>query len=165
MTKHLSYDCELRPCLCPYSDLGCVPTICAITVRSLPSHLDSNMNKHLLLSLERIKEQQTVIVQLNRRVRDLEITSESTSKGLTTLSATVYGMSLSVEVLIVEVSRKCTIIIITTLLLYYYYYYHIANINIFHLTYIYLNYYSLNLYLYLSISIYLYLVFQQKCIK
>ena len=98
MSHHLSYACELRPCLCPYADIGCVPSTVGLTVRGLQSHLDSNMNKHLLLSLDRLKEQQGIIVQLNRRVKELEKATDLNTKGLVTVTASVATMFVNAEV-------------------------------------------------------------------
>jgi len=67
--SHLETSCSLRPMKCPFNELGC-SVVCAH--RSLQDHLDQYMQSHLLLSLTRVEEQQTVIVSLHRRINDIE---------------------------------------------------------------------------------------------
>jgi len=72
MSCHLALTCDLRPAECPYSCIGCRPD--ELTARALGSHLSDpeQMNAHLLLSLDRLNEQQGVIITLHKKVNSLE---------------------------------------------------------------------------------------------
>lgn len=72
MSCHLTLTCDLRPVECPYACIGCRPD--DLTARTLARHLSDPVqtNAHLLLSLNRLNEQQGVIVSLHKKVNSLE---------------------------------------------------------------------------------------------
>lgn len=62
MPVHRSEACRLRIVDCPFKDIGCIKEVKAC---HLNSHVTDDMASHLLLAVDRIKEQQQVIVQLH----------------------------------------------------------------------------------------------------
>jgi len=66
---HLADVCALREVPCPFSGIGCTAVIVA---RDVAEHISSNMESHLLLSLNRINDYERVIKDLNGRVKVLE---------------------------------------------------------------------------------------------
>jgi hypothetical protein len=99
MQEHLNTSCELLPVLCTFAEIGChcgesclhdgivwgsvfLYYYCSflhldLVVRTLPKHLADSMQDHLNLSLQRIMEQQAVIINLNKRVMALESSIDS----------------------------------------------------------------------------------------
>ena len=65
--------------------------------RTLPDHMETCTQSHLLLSMTRIQEQQNVIISLNRRVNDLEKKTGQHVTQIATLVASVAAASAAVE--------------------------------------------------------------------
>ena len=69
--KHKAEICPLREVACPFANVGCTTRVLA---RDLPEHVGSleTTNSHLLLAVNRMMEYQTVIKNLNTKVKLLE---------------------------------------------------------------------------------------------
>ena len=99
MDNHLSYACILRAVHCPFMEIGCMATL---THHEVEKHLDECIQSHLLLSLNRIKEQQQVIVNLHQKTKEYDKLVSKNTTDLVTLGASV----LAANTLINEVDKK-----------------------------------------------------------
>ena len=97
MYNHLTYACILRAVHCPFADLGCMATL---THQDVEKHLNDCIQSHLLLSLNRIKEQQDVIVTLHQKTKEYD----KLASDFIALGATVTAVSTLVN----EVDKKHT---------------------------------------------------------
>lgn len=79
----------------------CVDLHAVCAFRSLDDHLSDYMQSHLLLSLRRLEEQQTVIINMNRRLQYQETHLEDVEKHYV---ATTTGLAASIAA--VELSEK-----------------------------------------------------------
>lgn len=70
METHLRDKCVLREVTCPFSTIGCTSGI--MLAKDLENHLVEHTSPHLLLSMNRMMEHQSVIKKLNERVIKLE---------------------------------------------------------------------------------------------
>jgi len=66
---HKKEACKLREVDCPFKNIGCLSKVRAC---DLQSHVDEHSSKHLLLSVERLLEHQSVLSVLNAKVIALE---------------------------------------------------------------------------------------------
>lgn len=94
MENHLNYACILRAVLCPFAELGCMSSLCHNEVEK---HLDECIQSHLLLSLNRITEQQKVIVAIHQKTRDYDKEILSNKNTLVTLGAAVTAATVMIE--------------------------------------------------------------------
>lgn len=92
---HMDNTCSLRTVQCPFYDIGCTPDL---KYRDLQDHMDSCVNNHLLLSQTRIQEQQSVIIDLHKRVQALERESQQQSHILTGVVSTATAAMTAVTV-------------------------------------------------------------------
>jgi hypothetical protein len=85
-----------------------------LTYRTLQEHLDVHQQDHLLLATKRIREQQSVIVDLHQRLKVIEDKSNSHVKsfdsGLTFLHKSLKEREQSHLELVDEVSKNTTIV-------------------------------------------------------
>lgn len=94
MENHLNFACILRAVLCPFAELGCMSSLCHNEVEK---HLDECIQSHLLLSLNRITEQQKVIVAIHQKTRDYDKEILSNKNTLVTLGAAVTAATAMIE--------------------------------------------------------------------
>jgi hypothetical protein len=101
MENHLTYACILRAVQCPFAELGCMA---ALKHNEVEAHLEECIQSHLLLSLNRIKEQQTVIVNLHQKVKEYDKVITKNTTDLITIGASVTAINTLVN----EVDKKHT---------------------------------------------------------
>ena len=65
--------------------------------RTLPDHLDSCVQSHLLLTMKRVQEQQSVIVKLNQRVNHLEAQDQKHTAAVAAATASVAAAAIALE--------------------------------------------------------------------
>ena len=82
--KHMNEACPLRPVLCPMADIGCAADLLYINV---PDHMMTAGTAHLLLAVEKIREQSRVIADLQTQVFNLENDMLKANRTLETLTA------------------------------------------------------------------------------
>lgn len=92
MQEHLLINCTLRPVVCPYEGLGCKSGGSNLVFKTLEEHLVTHTQYHLQLSVLRLEEQQSVIIQLHKRMTALE---DSHMKHATEIAATTATVSTS----------------------------------------------------------------------
>lgn len=99
MDCHLKLQCVLRSAECPYECIGCTPD--GLTVAAMKHHMEDPawINTHLKLSLDRLNEQQGVIISLYKKVNQLEKTVQAQSRTITALqggaAATIVAIKSS----------------------------------------------------------------------
>jgi len=81
--------------MCPFSDMGCSADLLH---KDVPEHLDACCQSHLLLAVERLREQQEVIKKLHGRVNSVESECSKTSGQLVALTASVAAGAVALEV-------------------------------------------------------------------
>ena len=80
LRDHMEQTCQLRPVLCPFNCLGC-KTAHEMVFKELPAHMESSTQVHLMLTLDRIQQQNETITQLTRKVTTVESTlTQSTAQ-------------------------------------------------------------------------------------
>lgn len=84
--RHLSSACSMRDASCSYSSIGCNK---AMTHRDVGNHLEECTQAHMLLLLQTVSQQQSVIQALTARVAELECNSVATGQKLATVEASV----------------------------------------------------------------------------
>lgn len=69
MTRHRQGVCPLRDASCPFFKMGCTKVCQA---HELPDHVETDISGHLLLVLDRMMEQQSVIRDFNGKITSLQ---------------------------------------------------------------------------------------------
>ena len=101
MDNHLQFACIFRAVQCPFAELGCMA---ALKHNEVEGHLEECIQSHLLLSLNRIKEQQSVIISLHQKVKEYDLKIIKNTNDLITIGASVTAINTLVN----EVDKKHT---------------------------------------------------------
>lgn len=95
LQKHMESICPLRPVQCPFADMGCSADLLH---KDVPEHLDTCGQSHLLLAIERVREQQEVIKVFHSRLNDVEKQCSKNTGELFTLTASLAAAGVALEV-------------------------------------------------------------------
>merc|ERR1711991_50405 len=93
--KHMNEVCPLRPVPCPMADIGCTADLLYVNV---PDHMMSAGETHLLLAVEKIREQSRVIADLQTQLFNLENEQLNANRTLETLTAGAAAALVAIEV-------------------------------------------------------------------
>lgn len=95
MDSHLQHACPLRPVMCPFHDMGC--NITELTHRALPDHMETCTQSHLMLLLNRVVEQQSVIVATNNRVTAMETLTAAHVTAIAAIQGAISANTTALE--------------------------------------------------------------------
>ena len=91
---HMSKQCILRPVQCPFACLGCNADL---LFKDLPDHMDSTIQPHMMMGLNRVMEQHDVIVKLNTKVASLETKTATYGAQIATLITGAAAVTVAME--------------------------------------------------------------------
>jgi hypothetical protein len=101
----LSEICPLRPVPCPFADIGCSASL---LYKDVPAHLDQCAPAHLILAIDRVREQGVVIEKLFGRIYELEQHCNDNSARINGLAAASAAAVVAIEVAEKRMWSKCS---------------------------------------------------------